>query len=225
MVTASLCLQAALFGAFGILSAIFHYRASRAGVLAKNLKTVLVVMYISAAIVTIRCIYRLVEYLMGWDSPIYTNEVYFYVFDAAIMLANTLLLNAFHPGKRLPASNSVFLARDGVTERRGPGWADDRPWLVTVVDPFDVWGLVRGKDKSKQFWDMSDEELEAARLRKKASKRGILKGLLDPLRLWGREGYVGRYFVKDRRQALEGHGGAFESGKRKDQGRVGTEAV
>jgi hypothetical protein len=151
--------------------------------------------------------------------------VYFYIFDAAIMLANTFLLNAFHPGKRLPASNSVFLARDGVTEREGPGWADDRPWLVTVFDPFDVWGLIRGRDKAKPFWDMSDEELEAARRSKKAKSRGFLKGLLDPLRLWGREGYIGKYFVKDRKTATRGHGVGLESGKHKEEGRVGAEVV
>lgn len=196
MVTASLCLQAALFGTFGLLAAQFHRRAAQAGVLTKELKIVLWVMYVSATIVTIRCIYRLVEYIMGWESSIYQNEVYFWVFEATIMFVNTALLNLFHPGKRLPKSNSVFLDRDGVTERRGPGWADDRPWLVTVFDPFDIWGLVKGKDKKTQFWDMSDEELERARLEKKKGKRGVVQGLVDPLHLWGREGYVGKRFSK-----------------------------
>lgn len=196
MVTASLSLQAALFGAFGLLSAMFHRRASAAGVLTKDLRTVLVVMYVSATIVTIRCIYRLVEFIMGWDSEIYKNEVYFWIFEACIMFINTALLNTFHPGKRLPRSNSVFLARDGVTERRGPGWADDRPWLVTVFDPFDLWGLIRGRDKQTQFWDMTDAELERARAEKERNKRGVLKGLVDPLRLWGRNGYIGKHFVK-----------------------------
>lgn len=196
MVTASLCLQAALFGAFGLLAAMFHRRANAAGVLTKDLRTVLRVMYVSATIVTIRCIYRLVEFIEGWESEVYQNEVFFWIFEAMIMFVNTALLNVFHPGKRLPRSNSVFLARDGVTERKGPGWADDRPWLVTVFDPFDVWGLVRGRDKKTQFWDMTDAELERARAEKKRDKRGILQGFLDPLRLWGRNGYVGKYFVK-----------------------------
>lgn len=75
MVTASLCLQAALFGAFGLLAAQFHQKATKAGVLKHVLKIVLVVMYISATIVTIRCIYRLVEYIEGWESSLYQNEV------------------------------------------------------------------------------------------------------------------------------------------------------
>jgi hypothetical protein len=198
MVTASLCLQAALFGAFGLMSAMFHRRASKAGVLKQDMKVVLYVMYVSATIVTIRCVYRLVEYIEGWESSIYQNEVYFWIFEATIMLMNTGLLNLYHPGKRLPRSNSVFLSRDGVTERRGPGWADDRPWLVTVFDPFDVWGLLKGNDRKTQFWDMTDEELERARSNKKKNKRGVLVGVFDPLRLWGKNGYIGRHIVKDK---------------------------
>lgn len=112
MVTASLSLQAALFVAFGLLSAQFHMRASKAGVLPRNIKTVLRVMYVSATIVTIRCVYRLVEYVKGWESSIYRNEVYFWIFEASIMFVNTAMLNVFHPGKRLTMGNNVFLARD-----------------------------------------------------------------------------------------------------------------
>ncbi|KAJ4362106.1 hypothetical protein N0V95_001563 [Ascochyta clinopodiicola] len=192
MVTASLCLQAALFAGFGIIAALFHRKALRAGLLKEELKTVLYVMYVSATIVTIRCIYRLVEYILGWESSIYQNETYFWIFEAVIMLVNTALLNTFHPGKRLPRSNGTFLAKDGITERRGPGWDDDRPWPVTIVDPLDIWGLVRGKDQETKFWDMSDEELEMCRLEKKAKKRSVFAALLDPFRLWGETGYVSR---------------------------------
>lgn len=204
LVMTSLCLQAALFGTFGLLAAQFHRRASKAGVLKNDLVVVLRVLYVSAFIITARCLYRLVEYIEGWDSEIYKNEVYFWVFDAAIMFINTVLLNVWHPGKRLPRSNSVFLARDGVTERKGPGWKDDRPWIITVFDPFDLWGLFKGNDKKTQFWDMTDEDLERARLAKKQDKRSVLAGVLDPFRLWGEKGYIGRHFVKRRHVEREG---------------------
>lgn len=210
LVTASLCLQAALFGAFGLLAAQFHRRANKAGVLRKDLRTVLYVMYVSATIVTIRCIYRLVEYILGWQSSIYQNEIYFWIFEAVIMFLNTALLNIYHPGKRLPHSNSVFLARDGVTERKGPGWGDDRPWIITIFDPFDLWGLAKGKDKKTQFWDMSDAELEAARAEKKRNKRGVLKGLLDPFHLWGERGYIGKYLKKGKSSGKRSNDGAVQ---------------
>ncbi|KAF2180183.1 hypothetical protein K469DRAFT_639953 [Zopfia rhizophila CBS 207.26] len=196
LVTASLCLQAALFGAFGLMAAQFHYRAVKAGVLSKALQIVLYVLYVSASIVTIRCIYRLVEYIEGWDSALYKNEVFFWIFEAIIMLMNTVLLNIWHPGKRLPRSNSVFLHHDGVTERRGPGWSDDRPWIVTMFDPFDIWGMFTGRDKQMQFWDMSDEELAQLRAEKNNNKRGFVVGVFDPFRLWGSRGYIGKHFTK-----------------------------
>ncbi|KAJ4287529.1 hypothetical protein N0V90_012232 [Kalmusia sp. IMI 367209] len=195
LVTASLSLQVALFGSFGLLAAQFHLRANKARLLSKDLRIVLYVLYISATIVTIRCIYRLVEYIQGWDSTIYKNEVFFWIFESVIMLLNTVLLNFFHPGKRLPRSNSVFLDRDGVTERRGPGWTDDRPWIVTAFDPFDVWGLITGRDQKTQFWDMSDEELARLREDKKRNKRNVLAGAIDPFHLWGSRGYIGKHFT------------------------------
>jgi len=192
MVLASLSLQCALFAGFGILAALFHRSAAREGVLKREMRVVLYVLYTSATIVTIRCIYRLVEYILGWDSSIYKNEVYFWIFEAAIMFVNTALLNTFHPGKRLPASNGTFLAKDGITERLGPGWDDERPWPVTIIDPLDLWGLLKGKDKQTKFWDMSDEELELVRLERQANKRSVLAALLDPFRLWGERGYIGK---------------------------------
>jgi len=196
LVTASLSLQVVLFGSFGLLAALFHRNAAKAKVLSRDIRIVLYVMYVSATIVTIRCIYRLVEYIEGWDSTIYKNEVFFYIFEAVIMLLNTVLLNAFHPGKRLPRSNSVFLDRDGVTERRGPGWADDRPWIITVFDPFDAWGLLTGRDRKTPFWEMSDEELARLRVEKKQNKRSVLAGFLDPFHLYGSTGYIAKYFAK-----------------------------
>lgn len=57
----------------------------------------------------------------------------------------------------LPNSVNIYLAADGCTERMGPGWIDKRNFCATIVDPFDVVGLVRGKDKKEQFWEREEE--------------------------------------------------------------------
>ncbi|OCK77954.1 hypothetical protein K432DRAFT_444958 [Lepidopterella palustris CBS 459.81] len=193
LVKASLVLQATLFGAFGLLAGLFQYRATKANVLTRKLRTVLYVLYVSAIIVTIRCIYRIVEYCQGWTGTVYRNEAFFWVFEASIMLVNTMMLNVWFPGKRLPPSNTVFLDRDGVTERRGPGWTDDRPWIITTFDPFDIAGILSGKDKKTQFWDMTDEQLEQLRAEQKAKKRSVIAGALDPFHLWGSRGLIGKH--------------------------------
>jgi hypothetical protein len=58
--------------------------------------------------------------------------------------------------------------------------------------------LIKGNDKKTQFWDMTDEELERARLEKKKNKRSVAAGFFDPLRLWGSNGYIGKHFAKKR---------------------------
>ena len=52
----------------------------------------------------------------------------------------------------LPVNNKIYLDRDGVTEIEGPGIQDKRNFLLTLFDPFDVVGLIRGRDKEEQFW-------------------------------------------------------------------------
>ncbi len=48
---------------------------------------------------------------------------------------------------------------DGMTEKMGPGWKDERRWIVTVLDPFDLVGLVKGRDrKVGKFWEEEEEE-------------------------------------------------------------------
>lgn len=225
LVTASLCLQTALFGTFGLFAAVFHYRASKLKVLSKDLRTVLYVLYVSASIVTIRCVFRLAEYIEGWEGTLYRNEVFFWIFEAIIMFLNTALLNLYFPGKRLPRSNSVFLDRDGVTERRGPGWSDDRPWILTVFDPFDVWGLISGKDKETPFWDLNDEDLARMRAENKAKKRGFVAGFLDPFHLWGERGYIGKHLLKNKNLPTENHPSAVAPETKPKDVKTGAEAV
>jgi hypothetical protein len=86
-------------------------------------------------------------------SSILKNEWYFWVFEAMIMYANTTMLNFLHPMAKLPESNKIYLAKDGVTEVEGPGFQDKRPILMTFFDPFDVVGLVTRKKRHEKFWE------------------------------------------------------------------------
>jgi len=81
-----------------------------------------------------------------------THEAYFYVFEGVVMLANSVMLNAMHPGRLLPQDSRVYLALDGVTELKGPGWRDPRRWWWQVMDPFDFAGCCR-RDAKYDFWN------------------------------------------------------------------------
>ncbi|KAH7120864.1 putative RTA1 domain protein [Dendryphion nanum] len=67
-------------------------------------------LYAVLTLITIRIIFRLVEYARGTDpsNPIPYNEAYIYGFDAAPMVLAILLLNIFHPGRVLKGPDSEF---------------------------------------------------------------------------------------------------------------------
>jgi hypothetical protein len=69
------------------------------------------------------------------------------------MLLNTYLMNVYPPAKYLPADHKIYLATDGKTELEGPGAVDKRHFLLTLFDPFDVVGLVKGRDAKNRFWE------------------------------------------------------------------------
>ncbi|KAF1982160.1 hypothetical protein K402DRAFT_397755 [Aulographum hederae CBS 113979] len=206
IVKSALIIQAVMFLLFIALTAWFHVKAIRAGVMTKNLRTVLIVLYISATVITVRCIYRIVEFFEGYEGTLYTSEEYFWVFEAAIMWANTAMLNIWHPAKYLPRDYKTYLAQDGITELRGPGWKDERPFLQTFFDPFDVVGLITGSDKKTRFWEMPPEEWQAQQAREREEKearaalpRPLWKTLLDPFHLYG----YGGVFEKSKRASRE----------------------
>lgn len=71
----------------------------------------LYVLYAVLALITIRIVFRLVEYAQGIDSGIPQHEAYQYVFDSSMMLLACVLLNIIHPGRVMPGKESDFPSR------------------------------------------------------------------------------------------------------------------
>ncbi|KAJ5155877.1 hypothetical protein N7492_008680 [Penicillium capsulatum] len=163
LLKAALIMQLALMVGFTALAGRFHYNCSKGKVLNQKIKRTLLVLYTSCTLITIRTIYRTVEYftaasLNTYDdidkiSPVLKQEWFFWFFEVVFMYSNTTLLNVFHPMQALPRSNKIYLAEDGVTEIEGPGYDDTRPWWQTLVDPFDVYGLIVKKGKKEKYWE------------------------------------------------------------------------
>ncbi|TKA77324.1 hypothetical protein B0A49_02118 [Cryomyces minteri] len=168
LLKAALLLQLAIIGVFVVLAGYFHRRCKKGGVLKRNLKAVLLTLYGSCALITVRTIYRTVEYFQVASidlasgsthsriSPVVRYEWFFWVFEAVPMLSNTFLLNARHPAMCLPQNTKMYLSDDGVSEVEGPGYEDKRPFWVTFVDPFDLVGLVKGRDGKEKYWERRD---------------------------------------------------------------------
>jgi hypothetical protein len=58
-------------------------------------------LYAISALIMVRSIYRVIEYIQGSDGYLQSEEAFIYTFDAALMLACCLILNFFHPSKLL----------------------------------------------------------------------------------------------------------------------------
>ena len=165
MLKAALLIQVGVIALFIVLAVTFHRRCLRAGIVHSGLNSVLYTLYASTSLLTVRTIFRVVEYWSiadfhyepGFDpknlSPIIRYEWFFYVFEAGLMLCNHAMMNFRHPRKYLPKSTKTYLAQDGVTEITGPGYDDKRPFLITILDPFDLYGTVKGTNKETRFWE------------------------------------------------------------------------
>jgi hypothetical protein len=161
---------------FVLLAAVFHRRCTKAGLAPKNLKAALLTLYTSSALIGVRTIYRTIEYFstsslnfsdpnlkLSDITPLMRYEWFFWVFEAVLMVINSFLLNARHPMRFLPRNNNIYIATDGVTEIEGPGYEDTRTFLVTLIDPFDLIGMMKGKNMERKFWEThADVETGAA---------------------------------------------------------------
>lgn len=133
---------------------IWHWRSAAGARVQRPLKRGYVLaLYACGVLVLVRTVYRTIEYFQGAEGYLARHEAYYYVFDALAILAMVGLLNIFHPGKFFPEDSSVYLAVDGVTERKGPGWSDERRWWWAVLDPLGLGEYVRAERGKAKFWE------------------------------------------------------------------------
>lgn len=171
LLKSALILQLCVLASFVFLAGTFHRKCAKANILPKNLRAALTTLYISSTLIGIRTLYRTVEYFStaslnfsspGLDpstfSPILRYEWFFWIFEASLMIINSVLLNVRHPMRHLPRDNKVYLAEDGRTEVLGRGYEDQRRWWVTFLDPFGLWGFWRGRESlGERFWETHGE--------------------------------------------------------------------
>lgn len=65
-------------------------------------------LYVTLFLITVRIIFRLVEFSSGPDGPIPHNESYLYGLEATPMLLAIFFLALFHPGRYLRGPDSDF---------------------------------------------------------------------------------------------------------------------
>ncbi|CAJ2504720.1 Uu.00g121140.m01.CDS01 [Anthostomella pinea] len=84
-------------------------RSGRQGSWKSGWRPLLMTLYASLTFITVRIIFRLVEFSSGStgiSNPLMTNEAYFYVLEAMPMLLAVLVFNFVHPGSVLGGPDS-----------------------------------------------------------------------------------------------------------------------
>lgn len=126
LVLVSLAIQICVVLSFFALSGLFYIRCQRSGVQNKAVPTLIYVLWFSMVLIFIRCIYRVVEHsgdtarkLNNLASekkltPLDRYEWFFYLFEGATMLANSLWWNLFNPGRFLPRTTNTWIGEDNI---------------------------------------------------------------------------------------------------------------
>lgn len=121
VIVGGLFVQLLFFGFFIVTAMVFHIRLNKRPTPQSMDPAIpwpkhMSALYATSALILVRSIFRVVEYLQGNAGYLLRHEVFLYVFDAVLMLAVMVLLNVIHPkeitskiGKNvLPTSNSVM---------------------------------------------------------------------------------------------------------------------
>ena len=104
-------LQQAFILFFIFLAFRFHQYLNRHPESSAHAKRLLYVLYLVLTLITVRIIFRLIEYSKGITSTIPNHEAYQYVFDSTPMFFALVAFNIMHPGRFMRGKAADFPSR------------------------------------------------------------------------------------------------------------------
>lgn len=112
VILGGLFLQIFIFGLFVLVSIVFHKRLQKQPTqqsITKDLawQKMMVVLYVVSALILVRNIFRVVEYIGGRDGPLLRVEWPIYVFDALLMAATMAVWGMWYPTLIRPQGHRV----------------------------------------------------------------------------------------------------------------------
>lgn len=116
IIIAGLFVQIAVFGFFVVTSILFHSRVHKAPTPEASAGVVpwerhLYVLYATSALILIRSIFRVVEYLQGNDGYLISHEVFIYCMDALLMAITMAIFAVWYVGDIQPRKENREEAR------------------------------------------------------------------------------------------------------------------
>lgn len=103
IILGGLFVQIIVFGLFAVTAAIFHKRYVRlrsveAASGDQRWKDLMIMLYAISALIMVRSVFRVVEYIMGHDGYLLRNEWTLYVFDGVLMFGVVVMFGWRFPG-------------------------------------------------------------------------------------------------------------------------------
>ncbi|KAJ5721364.1 uncharacterized protein N7483_009298, partial [Penicillium malachiteum] len=104
VIVVGLIVQIIFFGFFVVVSVVFHKRmesnpTSAAMSTPVKWQQYMFVLYSASAMIMIRCLYRVIEYIQGSTGFLQSHEYFAYAFDTSLMLIVMLIFLIFHPSQ------------------------------------------------------------------------------------------------------------------------------
>jgi high-affinity Fe2+/Pb2+ permease len=102
VIVGGLFVQIIFFSVFVLAAWLFHTRMNKRPTnraLQVPWHRHMIALYIVSALIMARSIFRVVEFIQGFDGYLISHEVYTYIFDAALMLIAMTYMNWVHPSE------------------------------------------------------------------------------------------------------------------------------
>jgi hypothetical protein len=104
VIVVGLIVQILFFGFFIVVSLVFHKRMvdnPTTTSLSTSVKwqKYLFVLYSVSALIMIRCLYRVIEYIQGQTGTLQSHEYFAYIFDTALMILVMIAFLVYHPSQ------------------------------------------------------------------------------------------------------------------------------
>ncbi|KHO01832.1 RTA-like protein [Metarhizium album ARSEF 1941] len=117
IILGGLFVQVIMFGLFAVTAVVFHVRMRRGPSASADASsgwvTMMVMLYATSALILVRSVFRIVEYMMGKEGYLLTHEWTLYVFDAALMFGTMVVYGLLYPG---------HLSRGELKSNKGRAW-------------------------------------------------------------------------------------------------------
>jgi hypothetical protein len=99
IIIVGLFVQIVIFGFFLVTTVTFHQRQARIGTMKVTVipwVRHLIVLYVVSALIMVRSIFRVVEYLQGNQGYLISHEIFLYIFDTVLMALVMVIFFVFY---------------------------------------------------------------------------------------------------------------------------------